>query len=149
MAGYDTYISVKTQNLPHKAKHSIIPQLVSTVWFCCKNKIKMTMLKYHCNCANIDVRHAPTSMLCWWRLGWMQEQISGAGQDILFLTDDPFWLMTDMGMYIIGLPGLYDYDGHNASWQCHKVYFLSSSTLTQDGHNASWQCHKVYFLQVN
>jgi hypothetical protein len=41
----------------------------------------------------------------------MQEQISGAGQDTLFVTDD--W---QKGKYLLGLSGLYDYDGHNASW---------------------------------
>ena len=40
-------------------------------------------------------------------------------KDTLFLTDG--W---DKGMYVIGQSGLNDYDGHNAPWQCHNVYFL-------------------------
>ena len=47
---------------------------------------------------------------------------TGAGLDTLFLIDD--W---HKGMYVTGLSGLYDYGGHNASWQSHKVYFLSPS----------------------
>ena len=50
---------------------------------------------------------------------WMQEHILGVGRDIVLSTDD--WYN---GMYVTGLSGLYDYDGHNSSWQCRKVYFL-------------------------
>ena len=42
-------------------------------------------------------------------------RFSGKEQDTLCLTDN--------AMYVIGLFGLYDYDGHNAYLQCHNVYF--------------------------
>ena len=100
---------------------------------------KLTILNDHCNCAQIDVRHAPTPMLCCWWMGWIQEQISEAGQDTLFLTGDLYK----------GIFGLYDYDGHNASWLCHEVYFLSQSKVTQDGHNASWQCYLKNMMEKN
>ena len=65
-------------------------------------------------------------------------QDSGAGQDTFFVTDD-----RHKGMYVIGLSGLYDYDGQNAAWQSHVGYFLSPSKVTQDGHKVFF-----YFLFV-
>ena len=125
------YKSVLTHKTYHTRQniwlhHSLRVNSMFTV--CCIIVFKLTMLNYNYNCAHADVRHAPTPMLCW----WMQEQISESGQDTLFLTE---------GMYLTGLSGLYDYDGHNANWQCHKVYFLSPSKVTQD-------VHKLFICQV-
>ena len=71
----------------------------------------------------------------------MREQISGAGQDTLFLTED--W---HESMYLIGLSGLYDNEsmyliGLSGLYDYESMYLIGLSGLyDNDGQNASWPC---------
>jgi hypothetical protein len=74
-------LCINPQNLPHSATHSIAP--LPTCQQYVYVMLILNVLNYNCKCTHIDVRHAPTLMICCWCLGWMQEHCYDTGCQVL------------------------------------------------------------------